>query len=322
MTQLFQDFMVQYNKSYRSPKETHHRFKVFVQNFKVSHDLQASELGTAEYGVTQFSDLTEREFEEMFGIPHPIEAPTHNWMAKPLRAHLALSCDWRKFGAITEVKNQGKLCRSCWAFAAASNIEALWNIHRRTPRNVSVQELIDCTGGIDSCKGGYVWDAFLTVINRSGLSSSRLYPYAEKDQRCQHYHKRVVTGIEGYEILPRDERDMAEMVASQGPVTALFNMKPLQLYKNGVIRRTTKDCSKDHPDHFALIVGYGQVPRQRGSPAQRYWIIQNSWGKEWGEKGYFRLHRGDNACGIAMYAVTAIVKNSETRSEERVPCPR
>ncbi|XP_054829000.1 cathepsin W-like [Eublepharis macularius] len=321
MIEMFQDFMIQYNKSYKSPEEIHCRFKFFVQNLEVSRELQASEQGTAQYGVTQFSDLTEREFEKMFAIPHPTKLPVLKQMAMPQKAQKQPSCDWRKFGAITEVKHQGT-CRSCWAFAAASNIEALWNIHRHSPRNVSVQELVDCTGYKDGCMGGYVWDAFLTVINRSGLSSSKLYPYRDKEQRCQKYHKRVLTGIEGYEILPRDERDMAEIVASQGPITALLNMKLLQLYKNGVIWRPSEDCPKDYLDHVALIVGYGQVPKQRGSPAKQYWIIKNSWGKTWGEKGYFRLHRGDNTCGIAMYAVTAIVKNSTAISEMRVSCPR
>ncbi|XP_060106873.1 cathepsin W-like [Heteronotia binoei] len=322
MTQMFQDFMMQYNKSYKSPKEMHHRFKIFEQNFKASRELQALELGTAQYGITQFSDLTEREFEMMFGIPQPIELPLWNRLAKSPKAQKPPSCDWRKTGAIAEVKNQGKKCRACWAFAAAANIEALWNIHQHSPRNVSVQELIDCTYPMYGCKGGYVWDAFLTVVNRSGLSSSKLYPYVKKDQKCQQHRRRKVTGIEGYEILPRDERDLAEIVASQGPIAVLFNMKVLQHYKNGVIWRTSDDCSKEYLDHFALIVGYGQVPKQHGSSEERYWIIQNSWGKEWGEKGYFRMHRGDNTCGIAMFAVTALVKNSGARSEVEVVCPR
>ena len=40
------------------------------------------------------------------------------------------------------------------------------------------------------------------------------------------------------------------------------------------------------------MVGYGS---QNGV---KYWKIKNSYGAKWGEKGYFRITRGTNECGI------------------------
>nr|XP_020633022.1 cathepsin W isoform X1 [Pogona vitticeps] len=324
MIQMFQDFRARFNRTYQTQEETHERFKVFVQNLARSRDLQASELGTAQYGVTRFSDLTENEFAEKFGLAPPSLPgwlPIGGLSKSPLlrKESKSQSCDWRKAGAVTAVKDQGMECKSCWAFATASNIEALWNIHRHLPRNVSVQEIIDCAYQKKGCNGGFVWQGLLSVLNSSGLSGSELYPYVGRNQTCQKHRGRKVTTIDGYEVLPRDEKYLASVVASQGPVTALLNMKVLQGYQKGIIRRPSQACSPNHLDHAVVIVGFGDVKSRRGSWTGSYWIIQNSWGEHWGEKGYFRLNRGSNTCGIAMYAVTAIVKDSGKKTPP--PCP-
>jgi KDEL-tailed cysteine endopeptidase len=64
-------------------------------------------------------------------------------------------------------------------------------------------------------------------------------------------------------------------------------------YKKGIIKRF---CGI-FPDHAALVVGYGS------EDGTDYWLLKNSWGTKWGEKGYFRIMKEmdkdyEGLCGI------------------------
>jgi len=68
-----------------------------------------------------------------------------------------------------------------------------------------------------------------------------------------------------------------------------------QMYQGGIISSTS--CGT-RLDHGVLVVGYGT------EGTQDYWLLKNSWGPTWGEKGYFRIARdsgrGDGICGLQM----------------------
>ncbi|KAK7605325.1 hypothetical protein V9T40_007183 [Parthenolecanium corni] len=51
-------------------------------------------------------------------------------------------------------------------------------------------------------------------------------------------------------------------------------------------------------DHAMLIVGYGN------EEGKDFWLVKNSWGKEWGLDGYIKVARNaDNNCEIATLAI-------------------
>lgn len=85
---------------------------------------------------------------------------------------------------------------------------------------------------------------------------------------------------------------LLEVIANYGPVAAVVNAGPWQNYVNGIIQ---DNCDGDikSVNHAVAIVGYdrsGTVP---------HYIIENSWGPDYGENGYIRLAYGNNVCGIA-----------------------
>ncbi len=60
-------------------------------------------------------------------------------------------------------------------------------------------------------------------------------------------------------------------------------------------------------NHGVTAVGYGTAAASKYHKAMDYWIIKNSWGKMWGEAGFFRMARGKNLCGVAKDASYPLV---------------
>lgn len=57
---------------------------------------------------------------------------------------------------------------------------------------------------------------------------------------------------------------------------------------------------KSNIGHIVRIVGWGienKIP---------YWIVANSWGRRWGENGFFRILRGNNYSNIESYISSGI----------------
>jgi cathepsin X len=82
---------------------------------------------------------------------------------------------------------------------------------------------------------------------------------------------------------------MAEIYA-RGPIACVIAVTDaLGNYTSGIFVDNTGD--KD-PDHVVSVVGWGN---QGGVP---YWIVRNSWGSFWGERGYVQIIQGKDNLGI------------------------
>ncbi|XP_004478675.2 cathepsin W isoform X1 [Dasypus novemcinctus] len=331
LKEVFTLFQIRYNRTYSSPAERARRLAIFAHNLAQAQQLQEEDLGTAEFGVSPFSDLTEEEFGHIYGHRTVTGgAPSVDKARSEERGQpVPPSCDWRKAaGVISPIRDQGT-CACCWAMAAAGNIEALWAIKFHQFVQVSVQKLLDCDRCGDGCKGGFVWDAFVTVLNNSGLASEKDYPFRGdvRSHRCLAKKYKKVAWIQDFMMLQKNEQAIARHLATHGPITVSINKQLLQQYQRGVIKATPATCDPRLVDHTVLLVGFGKskaVGPQAGAQSHPgrstpYWILKNSWGARWGENGYFRLHQGSNTCGITKLPLTALV--DQPVKKHPISCP-
>uniref|UniRef100_A0A4W4G0K9 Peptidase C1A papain C-terminal domain-containing protein n=1 Tax=Electrophorus electricus TaxID=8005 RepID=A0A4W4G0K9_ELEEL len=206
------------------------------------------------------------------------------------------SLDYRALGFVTPVKDQGA-CSSSWAFSVVGAIEAQVAKTTGVLLSLSVQNLVDCSTNITyGCDGAWMGNAYNYVQSR-GINSEANYPYRAKVGTC--ILASVETNCPGHGRLPSgDEEVLKKALASFGPITVTIDASNISFmfYKTGIYDDPQCGMSKVTLD--VLLVGYGS---ENGVD---YWIIKNSWGTGWGEKGYMRLLRnGSNFCGIANYAL-------------------
>jgi cathepsin F len=314
----YQKFLIKYNKSYSTVEEFKERFEIFKQNFEKVHmhnGMLAKHQNEATYelGVNEFFDLTPKEFAKShlnLEISHMqrIKSLSNSVAADYKNGDAPANWDWREQGKVSPVRNQG-MCGSCWSFSAIGNIESAYAIKSGNVVQFSEQQLVDCDTVDQGCNGGLMEDAF-KYLETSGVMTESAYGYKGKKGSCSFDSKKVAAKVTGYKYASsQDEEQIKQFLYENGPLAIAINATPLQTYLWGIFNPWFEFiCNPKELNHGVLLVGYGV---EKNTP---YWIIKNSWGSGWGEKGYFRLIAGKGACGVNTYVITAEVE--EVKSDK------
>jgi cathepsin H len=302
----FNAYLSEYSKSY-SEEEYHYRHNIFLETLKRIELHNSNPEHTWKMGINEFSDWTDEEFmAKRVSEPQNCSATVGNY--NPVRnVELPTSVDWRIYGVVSPVKNQGQ-CGSCWSFSTTGALESHWALQTgtRPPPDLSEQQLVDCAGAFNNfgCNGGLPSQAFEYIKYAGGLTSEAQYPYTAKDGKCRSDYSVVAYAKGGsYNISLYDENALVQAIAENGPVSIAFEViSGFKDYKSGIYSSPACSTLPDHVNHAVLAVGYGV------SGNQLYYIVKNSWGDTWGDKGYFLIQRGVNMCGVADCASFPIIR--------------
>ena len=304
----FQRFIKKYNKKYSSINEFLARYEVFRRNVMAVY--QTNEEVTYRTGITKFSDLTKQEFAKIYLNLNYDAMAMANFEPVTVKVSNAAptTYDWRDHGRVSAVKDQGS-CGSCWAFSTVANLEGLYAEKKGTIKTFSEQMLVDCDTSDSGCNGGLMEYAFTWLKKNGGIMTDTDYPYKGTKGTCRSDKTKYVDmTITGYKKLGSsystwsavDEDEVKEFLYETGPLAIALNADPLQTYSSGILDLTSAKCPTSGINHAVTLVGYG-------TGSLNYWIVKNSWGKNWGESGYFRIRRGNGTCGINCYITTATV---------------
>jgi C1A family cysteine protease len=297
---MWDQFKVDFQKNYDANGEDEEkRFNIFKDNVDLIEETNAKKL-SYELGVNQFADLSNEEFANLYASgfnpqakpwgPESVKQPWQN-----ASGPVPDAMDWEAKGAVTPVKNQ-KSCGSCWAFSSTGAMEGALYIATKKLISLSEEDLVQCDhNGDQGCQGGLMDHAFSWVAE-NGICGETAYPYTSGGGltgKCRTTKCTPVATVTGHTDVPTKNEDALKQAVAQQPVSVAIeaDKAAFQLYRGGVL--SNSGCGTKL-DHGVLVVGYGT------DGGKDYWKVKNSWGPTWGEKGYVRLARGMNECGVAM----------------------
>ena len=218
-----------------------------------------------------------------------------------LRARLpfasAKAFNWCDLNEDFFVHNQGP-SSSCWANTAIEALECNWLIRNGIRHAFSPQPVLDHT---QRPNGGASSEAF-DVLLRNGTALMTEYPFAGQPGKVRANvatrFRAVAWGSVGDGRTGPTVEQVKAALLEHGPLAVdLFVTSAFMKYGTGVFAEHYKP-GKGQPahNHEVLLLGWDDK-RGRGA-----WYIKNSWGEQWGQRGYCWIEYGcNNICYDAWW---------------------
>jgi len=222
--------------------------------------------------------------------------------------------NWPQCMTMKNIRDQSA-CGSCWAFGAVEAMSDRYCVTLGMKNlSISAQDMNSCCDSCGyGCGGGYPSAAWQYWVS-TGLVDADCSPYSLPS--CDHHmanssnpcpsneydtppcvqtcsNSETWTNALHYGTAASSASGAADIMAEifqNGPVETAFDVyEDFLSYSGGVYQHTTGDYLGGHAVKF---LGWGT---EAGTP---YWLVANSWNTHWGLKGFFKILRGSDECGI------------------------
>lgn len=216
--------------------------------------------------------------------------------------------DGRRSGGRTIVNtavHQG-VCGNCYLHTFVAALEIAYAKATGQVVKFSEQEMTDCYN--NGCEGGDYKMVTITMSYLDKLSSKLGYGnYLSKQLTCRmDTTPDALKAIKVVDFVDVTPSNVEAAIRKFGSVMTCMKWGgagqacDMSNYRRGSVVNYPaypKGC-----DHAVLIVGY----------TPHYYLIRNSHGANWGDRGYFKIRRGTNSCGVEqdMAAVVTEVRGA------------
>jgi KDEL-tailed cysteine endopeptidase len=324
---LFKVWHFIFNKTYDyNTLEGLNKYKTFKANLK---RIEEHNKGNSSYkkGLNHLSDMTYEEIKKYYNLK-PINTKQ---VSKSLRALNSYNLDDYNEdeeavktqeapqgpvpidhrSIMRPVRDQGLECGACWSFTTMAVLEAFY-VKQVGPLNdwFSTQYSVDCDEGNSGCHGGWFHNSFKFYLKNNPIMDKN-YPYKAKKNSCfgskLNINAKVLKlNIYDSDNYPADTPESLYRFLALGPVAVAVDANDnFSDYASGVY---DGECLNE-VNHAVTLVGYSAS--SNGVPA--HYIIRNSWGAHWGEKGHIRVaqnSRNSSSCNIERFGFQGLFKRA------------